>query len=218
MKHIVFIPGLGADERMFSFIDLKDCNKQFVKWVKPGKDDNFQKYLLKIKEQIPGGQPVILVGVSLGGIIAMELRELIPVEKTIIISSVKIKAEMPFFFKLVRLARINKIISPPLLKKSALLIKPFITDTSNEKAMQLFKTMLHDTDNDFIKRSIQFVLDWKRAAYKKENLVHIHGTKDLVFPLKNIHRCDYKIKDGAHDMIMSKPDEINKILRAEIFL
>jgi pimeloyl-ACP methyl ester carboxylesterase len=217
MKHLVFIPGLGADERMFNFINLNGCTKQFIKWVKPEKNASFNTYLLKIKEQIKIGEPIILIGVSLGGIVAMELRELIPVEKTIIISSVKTKAEVPFFFKLIRLLRINKIISPTLMKKSALLIKPFIADTSNEKAMQLFKAMLYDTDNEFIKRSIQFVLDWKRSSYHNENLIHIHGTKDLVFPLKNINHCDFKIRGGAHDMIMSKPQEINKILIAEIF-
>ncbi|HKR07506.1 MAG TPA: alpha/beta hydrolase [Bacteroidia bacterium] len=217
MKHVVFIPGLGADERIFSFINLKDCNKQFIKWVIPEKNESFQTYLLKIKEQIVIKQPPVIIGVSLGGIIAMELRDLIPVEKTIIISSVKTKKEMPAFFNWIRITGINKIMSPSLLKKSAVLIKPLITDTSNEKAMHLFKTMLHDADNDFIKRAIKFVLQWKRMSYNKENLIHIHGTKDLVFPLKNIRHYDYKITGGAHDMIMSKPEEINKILIKEIF-
>jgi hypothetical protein len=41
MKHIIFIPGLGADERLFQFIEINGCTKQFIKWVKPSKDESF---------------------------------------------------------------------------------------------------------------------------------------------------------------------------------
>jgi hypothetical protein len=146
----------------------------------------------------------------------MELRELIPVEKTILISSVKTKEEMPALFSWIRRTGLNKIIPPALLKKSAPVIKPFITGTGNKKNMQIFKTMLMDTDNDFINGAIKFVLQWQRTDYDKENLIHIHGTKDIIFPLRNIKNCDYKIKGGSHDMIMSKHAEINRILTKEI--
>ncbi|MEO5570171.1 MAG: alpha/beta hydrolase [Bacteroidia bacterium] len=217
MKHIIFIPGLGADERLFDFISINGCSKQFIKWVKPGKNEPLSSYLLKLKDQVMSNKPPVLIGVSLGGIIAMELRELISVEKTIIISSVKTKEEMPHFFNWVRKTRLNEIIPPALIKKSAGLIKPFISDAKNKKALKLFKAMLHDTDNDFIYRSIKFVLEWQRTSYNNENLIHIHGTKDIVFPIRNINNCDYKITGGAHDIIMSRPEEINKILIKEIF-
>src|SRR5436190_24391081 len=103
MKHIIFFPGLGSDERLFRYIDLNGSRKQFIKWLKPVKNETLQSYLLKIKEQITIDEPPVVVGVSLGGIMAMELRELMPVEKTIIISSVKMRAEMPAVLSLVRL-------------------------------------------------------------------------------------------------------------------
>jgi pimeloyl-ACP methyl ester carboxylesterase len=216
MKHIVFIPGLGADQRLFQFIEINNCTKQFIKWEKPAKDESFASYLLKLKKQITTKQPPVLIGVSLGGIVAMELRELMPVEKTIIISSIKTKAEMPTLFDWIRRTGLNAIIPTVVLKKSAPVIKPFIMDTSNKKALQLFKDMLHDSDDDFIKRAITFVLEWNRKGYDKQKLIHIHGSNDHIFPLKNISHCDYIIKGGTHDMIMSKPSEINNILNKEI--
>lgn len=216
MKHIIFFPGLGTDERLFRFIDLKDCRKHFVKWVKPAKNETLHSYLLKLKEQIIIDEPPVIVGVSLGGIAAMEFREMIPVEKTIIISSVKIRSEMPAIFNLVHRSRLNTMVPMWLLKKLAL-FGPVITGSRSPNSTTLLEEMLRDADDDFFYWGMQAALDWRRKTYDKKDLIHIHGTKDLVFPLRNLTHCDYPIKDGTHGMIMSKPREINEILRREIF-
>lgn len=217
MKQIILIPGLGADERLFQFIDFSNCEKQVIKWMPPKKDENFSSYILKLKGQIVSKQPPVLIGVSLGGMVAMELRELIPVEKTIIISSIKTKDEMPAHFNLIKRIKLNEVISPAFLKKCTPVIKPFLVDTSNKKTNEIINAMIQDSNNDFITSAIKFVLHWSRAKYDSENLIHIHGTKDIIFPLRNIRECNYKIEDGAHDMILSKHVEINKILLQEIF-
>ena len=96
-------------------------------------------------------------------------------------------------------------------------MKFFITNGNNKKSTGLFKSMLQNTDADFIKMGIRFVLEWQRMEYHRENLVHIHGTKDILLPIRYISHCDYTINGGTHDMVMSRPEEINKILVKEIF-
>ena len=216
MKHIIFVPGLGSDERLFRYIDLNgNHHKHFIKWTKPLKNETLQSYLLKLKEQITIDEPAVLVGVSLGGIMAMEFREMIPVEKTIIISSVKTRAEMPAVLNLVRLLNLNNLIPLWLTKKIAV-HTPVITEGRPIATKTLFEQMLYDADDVFLRWAMQAALDWKRKSYDKKNLVHIHGTKDLVFPFKNITNCNYTIKGGTHGMIMSRPKEISEILRREI--
>src|ERR1044071_2060901 len=106
MTDIIFIPGLGADERLFEFIETGNCKKHFIKWVKPQADESLQSYVQKIKDQVSSCELPVLVGVSLGGIIAMELREIMPVKKTILIASVKNKSEMPGYFNLINKIRL----------------------------------------------------------------------------------------------------------------
>jgi pimeloyl-ACP methyl ester carboxylesterase len=216
MKNIIFFPGLGSDERLFRFIDLNGSHKQFIKWLKPAKNETLQSYLLKIKEQITIDEPPVVVGVSLGGIMAMELREMMPVEKTIIISSVKTRAEMPSILNLVRMMNLNNIVPLWLARKIAM-YKPLIPGANYVNSTTIFEQMIHDADDGFLRWGMQAALDWKRKSYEEKNLVHIHGTKDLVFPFRNLTHCHYTIKDGTHGMIMSKPKEINEILRKEIF-
>ena len=216
MKHIVFLPGIAADERIFGFLKLQDCSKQYIKWTKPDNKQSIDSYLQKIKEQIKLSDPV-LVGQSLGGIMAMELRELLRVEKTILISSVKCKNEIPSSFEWIRRTKLNELIPVSFIKKSAPIIKPMIEDTSNEEAWNRFKEMLKDSDNDFMRSAFRYALEWNRIEYNKKDLVHIHGTDDKVFPIKNISNCDYVIQDGSHDMIMTRAEEISEILNKEIF-
>jgi len=70
---VYFISGLGADERVFQFIDLTKIEHYFIKWNEPKKDESLSEYCLKLTEQIDKTNGIILIGVSFGGIIAQEI-------------------------------------------------------------------------------------------------------------------------------------------------
>ena len=147
---------------------------------------------------------------------AMELRELIDVRKTIIISSVKTSHEMPGYFAWMRTFRVNEWIPPFAMKHSASLMRPFLCGMSEEKPFELFKAMLQDADEAFLRWSLRQVMHWRRTSYSPGPIVHIHGSADLTFPISNIRDCTYTIPGGTHDMILSKPEEISRILEKEI--
>jgi len=216
MKNIVFLPGLGADKRLFEFIRTESSQNHYVHWVKPDAGESLQDYVKKIKEQVASVESPVLVGVSLGGIVAMELREMIPVSKTILISSIKCSEEKPTYFEWVKMIHLNEFIPPSLLKKGAPWIKPFLDSSNKEEAFRLFQEMAFDADEDFINWGIRKVLDWEKADYDKTNIVHIHGTSDMVFPIRHLKHCDYPIAGGSHDIIMARADDVNTILAKEI--
>jgi len=216
MKQIVFLPGLGADKRLFEFVRLDNSNFHYIHWIKPGPEESLRSYVEKIKEQVASVEMPVLVGVSMGGIIAMELRELMPVSKTILISSIKSMEEKPSYFEWVKKTHLNDLIPPAFIKKSAPFIKPFYSHAGKEDAYKLFMQMVFDADEDFIEWGIRKVLDWDKTTYDKNNIVHIHGTSDLVFPYKHIANCKYPIAGGAHDIILTRVDELNAILAKEI--
>jgi len=41
---IYFISGLGADERVFQFLDLSDIKKVFIKWITPQINEELSAY------------------------------------------------------------------------------------------------------------------------------------------------------------------------------
>src|SRR4051812_10681953 len=98
-KRIYILAGLGADERVFRELDLGDFETTFIQWtpVQPG--TSIENYATSLLSQITAPEPVI-VGLSFGGIVAVEISKMVPTEKVILISSAKSKKEIPNYFRL----------------------------------------------------------------------------------------------------------------------
>ena len=68
MRKVYVFSGLGADERVFKFLDWGIDNQPiFIKWIEPLKNEPLKDYVLRLSSQIESPNP-ILVGMSFGGI------------------------------------------------------------------------------------------------------------------------------------------------------
>jgi pimeloyl-ACP methyl ester carboxylesterase len=106
-QQIYCISGLGADERVFSKLKLPEVQFLYLKWLIPLKAERIEAYAKRMCGQmsLPGGDqvpagPLILMGVSFGGMMAIEMAKHISVAKVILISSVKSRRELPAGIKL----------------------------------------------------------------------------------------------------------------------
>ena len=90
-KQIYFMPGLGANSKIFEHISLpKDrFDIHLLEWKIPvSKDESIQDYAQRMAEEIKHQNPVLL-GVSFGGVLVQEIAKIIAVEKVILVSSIK---------------------------------------------------------------------------------------------------------------------------------
>src|SRR5688572_6189398 len=102
MKRLILLTGLCADERLFSKLHLKsDYPATCIKWIPADKHDTLGSYAEKLLPQIDPkpGERFVLVGVSFGGMIAIELAKRLPAEKTILISSLVEPKDLPLFYR-----------------------------------------------------------------------------------------------------------------------
>jgi len=207
-KNIYIFSGLGADERVFQKLNLSGFSTTFINWIKPDTDETIENYSSRLLSQIKTEQP-ILIGLSFGGLIAIEVAKLVDTDKVILISSAKTRNEIPFYFRFIGLTRMHKIIPTILLKQSSFLTYWFFgTETSFDK--QLLKQILIDTDKDFLKWAIDRVVRWRNLT-TINNLKQIHGTNDRILPYSFL-KPDKTVKDGGHFMILNKATEISSIL------
>ncbi len=208
MKHIYCISGFGADERVFSKLNLPGYNIHYIKWNIPEKNESLHAYAKRLIEQIHHVNP-ILIGLSFGGMMCIEIARQFPVEKIILISSIKSFQERPFWMKLSGKLRVNKIF--PM--RSFKLIEPIEDynlglETIEEKEMvHAYRRSINPYYTDW---AINVILNWKNDWMPK-NLFHIHGTKDRIFPFKNVH-ADYIVSSGGHFMIMNRITEVNEYI------
>jgi pimeloyl-ACP methyl ester carboxylesterase len=204
MNKIYLFSGLGADHRVFQFLDFKGFETFVIQWIKPQSNESIENYAKRLTDQIKADKP-ILIGLSFGGMIAIEVAKHIPTEKIILISSAKTKKEMPFYYRFAGTLKLHKLLPVELLKRAnAFSYWLFGTKTKDEK--QLLKSILQDTEPVFLKWAIDKIVSWTNAV-EHDNLKHIHGTGDRILPIRYI-KSDRKINNGGHFMIVSEADKI----------
>lgn len=207
---VYFISGLGADERVFQFLGLTQIEHHFIKWNEPRKNQSLSNYCKELTEQIDKTNEVILVGVSFGGIIAQEISKMINCKKVIIISSVKSKNEFSWQFKLASKLQLHKITPLWFLSLSNRLTASYYFGTKSKTESKLLHQIIKDTAPKFLVWAIDQIMNWKNENYP-ENLVHIQGTSDKIFPMINIQNA-IEIPNGGHFMIVNKASLIEQLI------
>lgn len=213
--HIYFVPGLAANNKIFEHIQLDNTKYEchFLEWKIPiVKDESIKAYAQRMCDEITHTNP-ILIGVSFGGIMVQEMSKLIPVEKVIIISSVKSNIEFPKRLKFALLSKAYKLFPAKFIENLDSYIDYFLGDYQQKK-VEAYKKYMSVRNADYLHWAIYTVLHWKQIE-TLPNIYHIHGNNDSVFPSKYI--SDYiKIEGGTHAMVLTKAKkislEIDKIL------
>jgi pimeloyl-ACP methyl ester carboxylesterase len=213
MKHIYNISGFGADERVFSKLDFGQDHVHYIRWKIPEKDETLASYAEKMRHEIVDPNP-ILIGLSFGGMMAIEIAKLIPVEKVILISSIRDRYELPFFMKLTAWLHLNQII-PMRPYKILEPIENYNLGVETKEEKKLVKEYRQNIDRRYTDFAIKEIVNWKNE-WSPENTIHIHGTNDHIFPIKYIRNPDYVIGGGGHLLLMNNADEVNKILKKEL--
>ncbi len=208
--NVYLIPGQGSDFRLFDSLNLGGgYNLINVHHCVPEEGMTMAEYANELFYQIDTTQKYVLIGVSLGGMLAVEINGIHTPLKTIIISSAKSRNELPLRYRFQEHIPIYKAVSGDLSKKGALLLQPVVEpDRNNQK--DTFIAMLEDKDPDFLKRTIAMILEWQRTEYP-ENIIHIHGDKDRTIPIGNV-KHDYLIEGGSHMMVLTRGGEISKLI------
>src|SRR5687768_45663 len=98
MKEVYCISGLGADRRIFKHLHVDRVNFNFIDWIPPKHGESMQSYARRLSRQLENTE-AILLGVSFGGMMAIELSRIFPVSGVVLISSIKTHAELPFWMR-----------------------------------------------------------------------------------------------------------------------
>lgn len=204
---------MAAGSEIFRNIKLPENYEiHILDWLIPGKEETIEDYAkrmaLTVKEK-----DAILIGVSFGGVVVQEMNNFLKLKKLIIISSVKTRNELPRRMKIASLTKAYKLI-PTSLVLSAEDLTRFSIGPKSKKRLALYQQYLHVRDKQYLDWALEKMVTWNKKERIK-NLIHIHGEKDMVFPIKYIDGCRV-IEGGTHIMILNKGSEISKML-LEIF-
>lgn len=201
--HVYFMPGMAANPSIFEHIKLPEATFKMhhLEWFLPEHiDEPLSSYAQRMVDLIEH-KNCVLIGVSFGGILVQEMRKLMSTKKVIIISSVSSWHELPKRLKLLRATKLYKALPTQLASNIDLLAK-FSMGVIGTKRIQLYKKYLSVSNKLYLDWAIKQTVNWGQEQ-AQEDVIHIHGDKDGVFPFKNI-KNSILIKDGTHVMIINK--------------
>jgi len=202
------LSGLGADGTVFQYLDFEGVEVEYMEWLSPLPKETLPAYAKRMTQKITTPHP-ILVGLSFGGMVAMEIAKQIPVKKVILISSAKERKELPWFYRFSAKLKLQKILPYTLIKRTnGFTYWLFGATSAHEKA--LLKEIFRKTPTTFLKWAINAILTWKNTEIYT-HILHIHGDKDRILPYRNV-KDTLCITGGGHSMIVNKAHEIAPLI------
>ncbi len=200
--HVYLMPGMATDRAIFENIEFPSerFKIHYLEWQIPEKDESLEHYAKKIAQSINHENPV-LIGVSFGGVIVQEIAKFIKAKRLIIISSVKCTDELPPRMKFASKTGLFKLIPTRLANHVDYFEKIAVGDFLKKRA-RLYRQYISITDKQYLDWAIKNMVNWK-CDKPDEKIIHIHGDKDEVFPIKNIQNA-IVVKGGTHIMIINR--------------
>ena len=206
---IYCMPGMAASPKIFEFINLSDKFEIYcLSWITPKENELLSEYAKRMCDKIKHKNPVLL-GVSFGGILVQEMANYISVHKIIIISSIKSRIELSFPMKMAKKTNAHKLL-PTKWVNNIDLLAMFSFGRGIKKRISLYQRYLSERNPKYLNWAIDTLVNWEQINIV-DNIIHIHGISDNVFPVKNLLQPFIKIR-GGHAIIITQAKWFNKEL------
>ncbi len=208
---VYFISGMAADERAFNHIVLPPGHEIIhIKWLTPNKDETLKEYAIRMATPIINTEPFTIIGLSMGGMIAVEIGKMYKAYKIILISSVPHPQHLPPYFRWAAAVKLHHVFSANAFKLGAYMKRFFTNENVADK--KYLREMIRKSDPAFINWAINAILTWEDSSKQSCDYIHIHGSSDLLLPAK-FTKPTHIIEGGGHMMILTHANQVNKILR-----
>lgn len=209
-NNVYLLPGLLADGRIFKNFATGDNSEfHYVIYPQPHKNETLAHFAGRLAEHITEPNPV-LVGTSFGGVLAIEIAKHINVKQVVLLGSVKHQDELAWYKNLIHLLRLHKRVSPRVIRLGGFASRFFAPKETRE--WTTFFNMVYTTGGDYIHWVIDRVLGWKNTEFP-ENVLHLHGTKDPLFPIRYIIEPVVLIEGAGHSMVMDNSVAIKAAIK-----
>lgn len=213
MNKLYLISGLGADSRAFEKIEqFKGYQNVFLDWIPNLPNESFKGYVLRLIKGYDIKENDVILGLSFGGLAAIEVAKLTPIKKVILLSSFKdIKGLKPHLQFLLNLRLYNLIPNYKLKLFDKLAVKGF--GNVSKEAKEGLMEMMRDTSPELIKWSLKQIRKSKYIDKQSFKLINVLGTKDELVQKWKLSKNNFFINNGGHLMVYENAEKINEVLK-----
>ena len=208
---VYFISGLGADRRAFRNIKLPEgFDAVYLDWFSPFPEETLEAYARRMSAAIDQSRPFLLVGLSMGGMVAVEIDKICKPAALILISSIPVASCLPVKFRWAGTFGIHRWIPISWLKSGMLLKRFFMLESLPDREQII--AMVKQADPLFIRWALRAILRWRNSVPPKKYF-HLHGDQDEIFPIRLV-KPTHVVRGGKHLMVLNHAAEVNAHLAA----
>lgn len=178
-----------------------------LSWIPPQPDETLEHYAQRLARGIDTSRKFALIGVSFGGMIATEIAKITTPCKTILISSISRRKELPWLYRAAGSLHLHRLM-PARAGNNANPLMYWLFGLNTPHDRVLLSQILSDSNTSFTRWAIGAVLGWKNTE-RPASVVCIHGTRDRVLPARN---PQYAVGKGGHLMVVNRAAEISGII------
>lgn len=217
VQRLYLLPGQGSDHRIYSHIQFPaGVDTVHLHFLTPEPQETMEQYALRMSAQVDTTQPFAFMGVSLGGMVSLEMADLLHPQKVILISSASSAEEVPELYTFFRSYPVYQYLPAGLFKYSTYLLQPlYEPDRSRER--KTCNSMIGQKDALFMKQAVGLIVTWDRREVDNTGiaLIQIHGSADHTLPLHQI-TADHIVPDGSHMMTLTRPEAVSRAIAAAL--
>lgn len=197
MNNWYILPGMGASAAMYNALKHKaDCEIIFPNWPAYRGEKTYAEVARRVIDDYNINDGDIVGGSSLGGMVALELANLIDPKAIILLGSAVSSKEVQTLLSLIA----------PLVPITPISVVQVLVG----KNKNLVSSMFADSDTEFIRAMCQHLNSWSGYRGSLENVFRLHGKKDLIIPCPAFG-CDV-LEDAGHLLAITHAQETASFL------
>jgi len=206
-----FIPGLGANERVFEELGDFGTEKIMIQWLKNDGDESLRVYSQRIIDQYGITNSDIIVGLSFGGLIAQQIAEILGTSYVILISSFISKSQLRPMFTYGLKFRLHKLMPEMKATWISEIVANYL-NSGTSKSRPLLTEMIEATDMKLMKWSIRKIYEQDEVIGNQTRKYNLIGKKDRIVSTW-LNDSTFEIEGGTHFMVYDHAEEVSEIIK-----
>jgi pimeloyl-ACP methyl ester carboxylesterase len=210
---LILLPGIGADRRLLEPQRAAFPQMIVPPWIPFRRQESLPDYAARLAETIAPARdrPLVLGGVSMGGMLAYEMTKHLKPDVTVMIASCRTWRGLRDFYRmagrLLPLLPVGAWDAAKLFSGPVVYLRRGVPSPRKQLAIRMFK----DADSSFLHHALQAILTWTPSPPPESPVVHIHGDRDRLIPSHRVE-ADRIIPDGGHLINMTHAEEVNAFI------
>lgn len=205
---IYLIPGLGADGRIFERLRLRG-RVRVLDWLEPlAADEPLAAYAARLAAPIPANEACWVVGVSFGGVVALEIGCLRPRARVVLVSSLPSPTERTGWVRLGAWLHADRWLPIGLLRRLPRAGEWFF-GVSGGRGNTLFRELLSLLTPAYTRWALRSLFRWPGCTTRP--VAHLIGDRDHVFPTA-FRTATHVLPGATHFAVVTHATAISAIL------